>query len=356
MVVLMKKILFVASAPSHITNFHTPYINELKNAGYTVHTFTEGFKKSGGLYKNITVLIRLIKLIRREKYCIVSTHATLAGFLGRLAVLLARCKARVLHTAHGYLFDDNGSFWSRLMILAEKLFASRTNVLFVMNKEDYAIARKYRLCKSIEFINGLGLDIGKLKTYSADEIERVKEKYKIPQGKKYLLCVGEFSKRKNQECVLRAFRALCDDSFESGYIGHYHMIFLGCGVLYERCKVLCDELGLAGRVTFCGHVDETGCFYQTAHCVLSASRYEGLPFNVMEALYYGKPVIASDVKGNKDLIKDGFNGYLYGYGDYVRLSELFDKIPDINPANVFLDDKYMLCNVKGKIMAFYTGL
>jgi glycosyltransferase EpsD len=349
-----KKILYIASRPSHISNFHSPYIHNLENAGYTVHTATEGFEKDNGLYKNIKVLIGLIRLIRREKYSLISTHSTLAGFLGRLAAGAAMSKARILHTSHGYLFNDDGSPKSHLMIFAEKIFASRTDALFVMNKDDYSIAAKYKLCRQIVLINGMGIDAGRLKTHTNAEMERTKEKYGIPPDKKYLLCVGEFSKRKSQECVIRALKAHTNRFPEPN--NHYHIIFLGSGALFERCKAVCGGLGLTGRVTFCGHVDETGCFYRMAHCVISASKYEGLPFNVMEALYYGKPVIASDVKGHKDLIKNGFNGYLYEYGDYVRLSELFDKIPDIDPANVFLDDKYLLCNVKGKIMAHYTGL
>ena len=345
-----KKILYVASRLSHISNFHTPYIQELENAGYTVHTATEGFEKDGKLYRNIKVLIGLIRLIKREKYGLISTHSTLAGFLGRLAAGAAMSKARILHTSHGYLFKDDGSIRSRLMIFAEKIFASRTDVLFVMNKDDWSIAVKYELCRQIEFINGMGIDVRRLKTHTNAEMERIKEKYGIPPDKKYLLCVGEFSKRKNQECVIRALEVHINRFSKPDEDYHYHIIFLGCGILFEHCKAVCNGLGLTRRVTFCGHVDETDCFYQMSYCVISASRYEGLPFNVLEALHYGKPVIASDVKGHKDLIKNGFNGYLYEYGDHARLSQLFDKIPKIDPANVFLDDKYLLVNVGGKIM------
>ena len=48
---------------------------------------------------------------------------------------------------------------------------------------------------------------------------------------------------------------------------------------------------------------------------MSASRSEGLPFNVMEAMYAGLPVVASDVKGHRDLVEHGTTGLLYPYGD-----------------------------------------
>ena len=52
-----------------------------------------------------------------------------------------------------------------------------------------------------------------------------------------------------------------------------------------------------------------------ANAAISASRSEGLPFNIMEAMYTGLPVVASAVKGHEDLIRDGETGLLYPYGD-----------------------------------------
>ena len=52
-----------------------------------------------------------------------------------------------------------------------------------------------------------------------------------------------------------------------------------------------------------------------ADAVISSSRIEGLPFNIMEAMYAGRPIVASAVKGHVDLIADGVTGLLYPYGD-----------------------------------------
>ena len=58
---------------------------------------------------------------------------------------------------------------------------------------------------------------------------------------------------------------------------------------------------------------------QAADCAVSASRSEGLPFNVMEAMRAGLPIAASDVKGHRDLLGDGC-GVLYPYGDPAALA------------------------------------
>ena len=379
-----KKVLFIASAASHIINFHNIYFPYLTGMGFEVHTatginssdnsdtdlinaektYTLVFEKGIKFLKNIITVFKLAKIIRREKYDIISTHSMLAGFIGRIAVMFAfirKKKIRVIHTCHGYLFNDDRSFKSKLMIFIEKFLSLRTDILFVMNNDDFDIAKKYKLCKKIELIDGMGIDVEKLNKEKKDDVDiiEVGKKYSIPKDKKYFLCVGEFSKRKNQKNIIQAFskfiRSLPDDLYHS-----YHMIFLGDGVLSGECRKLCETLGITGHVTFCGYVGETLIFYKYfAYCVVSASKFEGLPFNIMEALYCGKPVIASNAKGHKDLISDGFNGYLYEYDDDVKLAELFERASDTDVYenlrnNVLLAEKYYFDNVKEKILNCYN--
>ena len=59
---------------------------------------------------------------------------------------------------------------------------------------------------------------------------------------------------------------------------------------------------------------------------VSSSRQEGLPVNIMESMYVGLPIIATDCRGNRDLIEDGKNGYVVAQLDSNRLIELIEKI------------------------------
>ena len=382
-----KKVLFCASAASHIINFHNVYFKYLNGMGFEVHTvsginnsdnsdinlieaqknFLLNFEKGGKFFKNVNTIFSLAKIIRREKYDIVSTHSMLAGLIGRIAVIFAfDKKIKVIHTCHGYLFNDDRSIKSGLMIFMEKILSLRTDLLFVMNGGDYKIAKKHKLCKKIEYINGMGIDISKLNLNNLNNSDKSDcpdiLKYEIPQNKRYFLCVGEFSKRKNQKNIIYAFsrfiRGLHDNV--NNFYNSYHLIFVGSGVLIDECKRLCETLDIADKVIFCGrYAGDMSAFYKIfAYCVVSASEFEGLPFNIMEALYYGIPVIASDVKGHKDLIFDGINGYLYEYNDCNQLSGLFGKISDEKlyaglKSGVCLDKKYYFENVKEKILDCY---
>lgn len=354
-VVMSKKVLFCASAFSHIINFHSGYLKTLRELNFVIHTaaggipetstgFNLNFDKNKNKLKNIPVIFKLAGIIRREKYDILSTHATLAGFVGRLAVFFNK-DITVFHTCHGYLFNDDRSLKSKIMIIIEKFLSHRTDLLFVMNQDDYNIAKKYKLCKNIKYINGMGFIPEKL---SADYDDNIFEKYEIPEHKKYFLCVGEFSKRKSQRDIIYALKLIKDRK-------NFHVIFLGDGVLLEECKNLCETHRL-WNVTFCGYISETAPFYKIADCVISASRTEGLPFNIIEALYFNKPVIASNVKGHKDLIKDNLNGYLFDYGDSEKLAGLIEKnLLNDNKPGASLDDKYLFENVKNEILEEYIN-
>jgi len=380
-----KKILFCASTASHIINFHNVYFDYLKDTGFEIHAavgdsksgdsginqtdliksqknFILTFEKSKKIYKNIKTIFKLSKIIRREKYDIISAHSMLAGFIARLSVILSgKKKIKVIHTCHGYLFDDDKSFKSRIMIFIEKFLGKRTDILFVMNGEDYKIAEKYKLCKNIIYTDGMGIDAKKLDKQNKSEIIEIAEKYKIPANKKYFMCVGEFTKRKNQGNIIRAFGRFIKNSPDNLH-DSCHLIFLGGGVTLKECEKLCDTMGITQNVTFCGNVADVSGFYKNfAHFVISASRFEGLPFNIMEAFYYGVPVIASNVKGHKDLISDGVNGYLYKYNDDEELALLFEKVSDGDiyeklKNNAFLDKKYYLDGVKEKILSCYRDI
>lgn len=343
----MKKVLMVASESSHFRNFHIPYIDRLLQDGVEVYTAANGvFEHDGVVHKtlnfrkkitspaNIGVIFKLASLIRRERFDAVYTNSTLAGIAGRIAAKLSGVKsAKCRHICHGYLFNDDGSKKSRIYLAFEKLVRKRTELLAVMNQADLEIAKKYSLGRDIVFINGMGLDAKKFPNISDDEIMREREKLGAKDGDVLFLCVGEFSGRKNQTAIIEACAKLQRTN--------YKMIFAGEGGLLEECKKQAQNLVQSGHVVFLGHCSNVNLLYRTCDCLISASSFEGLPFNVMEALYCGEDIIVSDVKGNSDLAE---RTEVYPYGDIDRLAELMDRATSTERKRE-LSKKYLLESV-----------
>ena len=163
---MSKRVLIAASTMSHIRNFHLPYIRALRERGYTVSVMAAGesadypvpFRKSVFSPKNLLNILRIRRILKKERFDAVLVHTSLAAFLVRMAAKTMRRRPVVINTVHGYLFSDGKGLRNRLMLLCEKMCRRVTDYLFVMNREDKAIAEKYRLAKTPPvFFYGMGL-------------------------------------------------------------------------------------------------------------------------------------------------------------------------------------------------------
>lgn len=319
---MARKVLFTASTFSHIRNFHLPYLRWFRERGWEIHVACGGeavsipnagrvvsvpFEKSMFSPKNLKASKELRDLVRREKYDLISTHTSLAAFFTRLAVKGMRERPRVAYICHGYLFDDDTPAVKRsLLLTAERVTAPQTDLLMTMNRWDHEAARKYKLGKKVVDIPGMGVDFEALELLPPEAGAALRQERKIPRDAFLMIYPAEFSQRKSQRVLIEAMAKLPEKCV---------LVLPGEGALLEDCKALAEKLGLTGRVLFPGQITEMGPWYAASDAAVTASRSEGLPFNVMEAMRFGLPIAASRVKGHVDLIEDGESGLLYPYGD-----------------------------------------
>lgn len=347
----MKKILFAASTLSHIENFHIPYLKYFKDNDFEVHIMGKGNNKSPIPYvdkvipvnfeknmfslKNFIGAFKISKLIKKEKYSTISTHTILASFFTRLGIMLSLKKhPLVINTVHGYLFDENSNFIKKvIMILAEKFVRPVTDTILVMNSTDYEIAKKYNLYKkNLYSINGMGINASKFPFSTEENKSYLREKYNIPKDDFLLIYVAEFSKRKNQKFLIESLKGLISEGYNN-----LKLLLLGDGVLLDDMKQYSKTLGIEDNIIFKGYIKEVCNYYQISDICVSSSRIEGLPFNIMEAMSTGLPVIASKIKGHIDLVNPGENGFLY---EYNNINEF------CNHVKVLYNDRNLLNNMK----------
>lgn len=165
-----------------------------------------------------------------------------------------------------------------------------------------------------------------------------------------LLSVGELIKRKNHETVLKALSQIKDKNF----------IYLICGrgVLMEYLKNLTKQLGLESKVKFLGFRKDIAEICKTADLFIFPSYQEGLPVALMEAMAAGLPVIASNVRGNRDLIE---KENLFEPNDVNTLTSLIENELDaiegdgskkVNYTNL---EQYSLKNVLKQMAEIYEA-
>ena len=257
---MKKKVLFCASTLSHLRNFHLPYLKAFGEMGYEVwaaasdvgkvpyaHTVvTLPMKKKLTSPQNLTAILAARRLIRREGFSLLSTHTALASGVARAALMGMKRRPLVVHTVHGYLFGEEDGMGRWPYLLPEMLLASLTDVIMVMNREDERLCRKYRLARREPvFIPGMGVDLERFHSNRPpEERSRLRERWGLSPEDFVFVCAAEFSPRKNQEALLRAFAKVAPE------MPGAKLILAGQGGLFQRCRALAGELSLGKRVLF----------------------------------------------------------------------------------------------------------
>lgn len=328
------KALFTASTYSHIYHFHRPYLREFSARGWEVHIACGGapfdipeadrmidlpFEKRMTSPRNFAALRVLRRLIAQEGYDLVSCHTSLAACFTRMAVMGLHTRPLTVNTSHGYLFDDLTPRAKRTLLLgAEKLTAGVTDVLMTMNAWDTDLARREKLARRIVEIPGMGVDFSRL-SRPADPSARhaARAALGFSDADFLLIYAAEFSARKDQKTLLNALPLLPE---------RVGLLLPGSGTEREACIALAQELGVAHRVAFPGQIRDMASWYALADAACSSSRSEGLPFNIMEAMYCALPVVATAVKGHTDLIDDGETGLLFPFGDAALCAQQIARL------------------------------
>lgn len=328
----MAKILYAAGTIAHIRSFHTDYINALKSMGNEVVVMANGkgadidiaFEKKMLSLDNLKCQRRIRSIIKEGGYDAILLNTTLAAFNVRMA-LPRKGRPRVVNLMHGYMFKEKPcGIKERIFLFVEKFLRSKTDAVIVMNEEDLVSAKKYRLTKGrIEKIRGMGARVPDA-ALSCDEIRK-----RLESSDNYVIAfTGELCGAKNQSQLIRILPSLKER------IPGVKLWLLGCGKAEEELKALADELGVSDITVFPGYVKGPTDYIRASDLYVTPSKKEGLPFNLIEVLGVGKPIIASNIKGHRDLIEDGVSGLLY---ESESDGELITKILDIYSGKVSLD-------------------
>lgn len=328
-----KKILYTASRLSHIMHFHRPYLQELIRRGGEIHLLGEGseeipeaerifrlpMSKKILSLENLKMIRRIREILASEKYDLIVSNATLAGFLTRMAKKnLRKDRGRLIHISHGYLFSESTpSLKKGIYVLAELLCKRATDLLLVMNRQDLILARKYRLAEQIEPIPGMG--IPKIDREGSAE-ESLRRECGWEESDFLTIYPAEYSGRKNHLFLIRQLADILRTHPQ------VRLLFAGEGESREALEEEIRRLGLEGQILLLGYQKRIRPLIAACDLAISSARSEGLPFNIMEAMSLGVPVIASKVKGHEDLIEDGKNGALFSLEDERELKTKFEEL------------------------------
>lgn len=257
-------------------------------------------------FKAIFKLRRLIKKIQPD---ILHLHSSKAGTIGRLASIGLNCK--VVFTVHGWAFTDgNGTGFSKMIYrLVEKVNEPLTDMYFCVSNFDKRIGYRDGVLKQEDKVAVIHNGV-------PQRIMANRDKITLPIK---IIMVARFSPQKNQEMLIKALAKVDKKKFE--------LIFVGDGETLEYKKKLVKKLGLQDQTVFYGFKQDVLKYLEESDLYVLTTHYEGLPISIIEAMSCSLPIIASNVGGNNELVKNDFNGYLVSESNELveRLNYLLDN-------------------------------
>lgn len=340
-----KRVLFIATVENHLISFHIPFVKYFQNKGYEVHVATKLGERRGELEKQgiichninfarsinplaaLRSLKKLTKLMKENNFSLVHVHTPMAAFLGRLAARLTHTRP-VLYTVHGFHFYKGAPWYYWAFIYpAEYLAARWTDGLIVMNQEDHINAQKmgFQPKKNLFLVHGVGVDLKQIIKLSLIDNDDIREELDISDKDVVISCIAEFIPRKNHIFLLKTWDKITQN------LNNVHLLLIGNGSCLESIKQQV-KLNSLPRVYFLGYRKDIPKIIAKSDIVILASKHEGLPRSIMEAMALGKSVVVSNVRGNRDLVKQGENGFLVELGDVEGLVSSLKKL--INDAKL----------------------
>lgn len=259
----------------------------------------KGFVRQISPREDLRALLELRRIGREVRPNIIHLHSSKAGVLGRLAYW--RAGVPLFYTPHGYSFlMQKASAPKRAFYRLLELLMARVRCTTIACSKG-ELEETLPLTKRALLVNN-GIDPEEIDGYLSQAADGRSDD---PRARRpfTVFTIGRVCDQKNPELFNQIALALPDVRF----------LWVGDGELRDALS--------APNVEVSGWVDrqEALAIASQADCFLLPSLWEGLPISLLEAMYLGKPCVVSNVIGNRDVIRDGENGYVCdGLEGYVR--------------------------------------
>lgn len=235
-------------------------------------------KRSISPLNDLRTIVALRQLWRKYRPDVVHLHSSKAGMLGRVAFP----KGRIVYTVHGF---DSIRLAYRRLLPVERLMQYRCAAIVGVSQYDERNLRAEGITHQVSVVyNGI-----------EDMPREVGKSLPWPVPNTYaksVLCIARLSPPKRLDLFLDV--AQCLPQYAFVWIGNQHDM---------------DQEDMPSNVFFLGNRPVAARYCTKADLFMLPSNYEGLPMVILEAMAAGLPIVASNVGGVNEIVRDGINGY-----------------------------------------------
>jgi len=272
-------------------------------------------KRDISFSNDIKAFLNLLKIIYKGKFDIAHFHNSKIGVLGRIAAKILRVP-KIYYTVHGWGINASKSAFQHTITCTLESIASRlcTKVICVSDHDlDKGINNGWIQQKKACVIHNGIAELHETK-------HELRRNLQVLDTIPVIATITRLSEPKDPIFTIKTAAQIKNEGFD------FKLLIIGDGPFRKDCEVLIDSLKMRDCVLMMGTQYDVRGLLSCVDLVLLFSKWEGLPISIIEALFAGKPVVASNVGGIPELIEHGENGYLLDGFDILQAAEYIKRL------------------------------
>jgi glycosyltransferase involved in cell wall biosynthesis len=295
------------------------------------------------------------EFLMKEQVDLVHAHGTRAN--SNILWASRSLKIPVVYTVHGWSFhQDQNPLVKWVRIMGEKYLTSKADLNISVSESNKQSGKNFIKSFNSVVVNN-GIDQSKFNP--AKRVKDVRAELGIPADAQLVLFIARFTSHKQPLALIKAFAEAVKDNPK------LHLLMVGDGDQKELALEMVNQAGLEKAITFQSFRQDVPDVLAAADIFVLPSLWEGLPIGLLEAMAMGKAVIATNVDGSSEVVKDEVNGLLVETGNLVpdlasaivRLSRDKDLRSSFGRnAITTINERYNAVNMTRKIENIYKGL
>ena len=265
--------------------------------------------------KDLLALVKLAKYIRKENFDIVHTNTSKAGILGRLAAKLAGTPV-IIHTVHGWAYHNQmGKRRRGLYVTLEKWAEKFTHKFITVSDLNIKKGLADGIGSESKYVTiHSGIDLNRFDPSNLDSKNK-KRQWNIDPSNKVVGSVTRLSEQKAPADFVRMANEILKNYPKVSFL------LVGDGPLKEEIQNLIDRLKISKKVILTGVRHDIPELLAVMDVFVLSSLWEGLPRVFPQAMAMGLPIVATNVDGAPEAVKDGINGFLVPPKDFTTLAQ-----------------------------------
>ena len=280
-------------------------------------------------FSDLAALWKMYRYFKREKIDIVHTHTPKCSLLGQLAAKLAGVPV-IVNAVHGFYFHDYMKPWLRRFYIAMEWIAARcSTIILSQNPEDIETAVKLGICNRNKIkLLGNGVDLSKFDPGRFDADFKRRKRNEIGVSQENVVVVGIIGRLVKEKGYLELFEAMQNIM---GTNDKVWLIVIGPEEPDKADRITrgtLERYGIEKRTRWLGSREDIPELLACCDIYSLPSWREGFPRSAIEAAAMGLPIVATNIRGCRQVVENGQNGILVGVRNVAELEQALIKLID----------------------------